>query len=165
MEVALQTGWEREEFRALYDAAIARFPEFHPLYFSMIRSLQPKWGGSIEEIDAYISEVVKQTEKRQRKIMYVRLYWYLAGAEGDDFSLFEDSSADWADMKTGFEQLIKATPKSDWNLNNFASFACRAGDADTYRKLRKQIGEEIYEDAWPSTYTMEVCDERLLKKI
>ena len=69
-------------------------------------------------------------------------------------------------MKAGFEQLIAATPKSNWNLNNFATFACRAGDADTYRKLRKQIGEEqLYEDAWPSNLTMEVCDERLLKAI
>ena len=45
-----------------------------------------------------------------------------------------------------------------------SAFACRAGDAHTYRKLRKQIGEQFYEDAWPSNYTMEVCDERLLKK-
>jgi hypothetical protein len=165
MEVALQLGWEPAEFRALYDAAISRFPDFHPLYFSMIRSLLPRWGGSIEQVDAYIAEVVKQTEKRQRKIMYARLYWYVAGAEGDDFSLFEDSAATWADMKTGFQQLTAATPKSSWNLNNFASFACRAGDADTYRKLRKKIGEEIYEDAWPSNYTLEVCDERLLKAI
>jgi hypothetical protein len=165
MEVALQLGWERAEFRALHDAAIARFPDFHPLYFSMIRSLEPRWGGSIEEIDAYIAEVDRQTQAQQGKIMYARLYWYLAGAEGEDFSLFEDSAANWADLKTGFEQLIAATPKSNWNLNNFASFACRAGDADTYRKLRKQIGEPIYEDAWSSNFTMEICDERLLKVI
>jgi len=164
LEVALQLGWERAEHRALYDAAISRFPDFHPLYFSMIRALDPSWNGSIEEIDAYIAQVVKQTEARQGKIMYARLYWYLAGTQGEDFSLFEDSAANWADMKAGFEQLIAATPKSNWNLNNFATFACRAGDADTYRKLRKQIGEEFYEDAWPSNYTMEVCDERLLKK-
>jgi hypothetical protein len=165
MEVALQLGWERAEFRALYDAAIARFPHFHPLYFSMIRSLEPRWGGSIEEIDAYIAEVVKQAKAREGKIMYARLYWYLAGAEGEEFALFEDSAANWADMKAGFRLLIAATPKSRWNLNNFASFACRAGDADTYRKLRKQIGEQVYEDAWPSNLTMEVCDERLLKVI
>lgn len=166
MEVALQLRWEPAEFRALYDAAISRFPEFHPLYFSMIRSLEPRWGGSIEEIDAYIAEVVKQAKAQEGKIMYARLYWYLAGAEGEDFVLFEDSAANWADMKDGFEQLIAATPKSNWNLNNFAAFACRAGDADTYRKLRKQIGEEqMYEDAWPSNFTMEICDERLLKVI
>ena len=68
-------------------------------------------------------------------------------------------------MKTGFEQLIAATPNSTWNLNNFASFACRAGDADTYRKLRKQISERIYNEAWPDNYSMEICDERLLKAI
>jgi hypothetical protein len=165
LEIAVANSWDSAEFRALYDAAITRFPDFLPLYNRMIRSLQPRWGGSFEQIDAYVAEVVKQTEARQGKVMYARLYWYLANAEGDDFALFEDSAANWADMKTGFKQIIAATPKSNWNLNNFASFACRAGDADTYRKLRKQIGEKIYEEAWPSNYSMEVCDERLLKKI
>ena len=166
LDVAVAKGWDRAEFRALYDAAIDRFPDYHPFYFKMIRSLQPRWGGSIEEIDAYIAAVTKQTGARQGKVMYARLYWDLAGDEGDDFSLFEDSAADWADMKAGFEQLIAATPKSDWNLNNFASFACRAGDADTYRKLRKKIGDKrFYEDAWPDNYKMEICNERLLKAI
>lgn len=166
MEVALQLRWEPAEFRALYDAAISRFPQFHQLYFSMIRSLEPRWGGSIEAVDAYIAEVVKQTKGRDGKIMYARLYWYLAQVEGEDFSLFEDSAANWKDMRAGFKELIAATPKSNWNLNNFAAFACRAGDADTYRKLRKKVGEEqMDEDAWPSTLTMEVCDERLLKVI
>ena len=165
LTVALANDWDPAEFRALHDAAIARFPDFHPFYFKMIQHLQPRWGGSIEQIDAYIAEVAKQTEAQQGKIMYARLYWYLAGIEGADFSLFEDSAVNWADMKTGFEQLIAATPKSNWNFNNFASFACRAGDADTYRKLRKQLDARFYEDAWPSNYRMEICDERLLKAI
>jgi len=68
-------------------------------------------------------------------------------------------------MKEGFEQMMKATPDSLWNLNSFAYFACRANDADTYRKLRKEIGGRVYGDAWPSNYTMEICDERLAKAI
>jgi hypothetical protein len=165
LDVARGGGWDRKEFRALYDAAITRFPDFYPLYFKMIRYLDPDWRGDIEQIDTYIAEVAKQTEARQGKIMYARLYWYLSDTRNQEFSLFEDSAADWADIKTGFEQLLAATPKSLWNLNNFASLACRAGDADTYRKLRKQIGKQIYNESWPDNYTMEICDERLLKVI
>jgi Tfp pilus assembly protein PilF len=50
-------------------------------------------------------------------------------------------------------------------VNNYATFACRAGDADTYRRLRKQIGDRRYDEAWPSNLNMEVCDERLTKPI
>jgi hypothetical protein len=165
LDVARATRWDRKEFRALYDAAITRFPDYYPFYFSMIRYLDPEWHGDIEEIDAYIAEAAKQTEAREGKIIYAQLYWYLADTRNQDFSLFEDSAANWADIKTGFEQLIAKTPKSIWNLNNFASLACRAGDADTYRRLRKQIGERIYDEAWPDNYTLEICDERLLKEI
>jgi hypothetical protein len=165
LNVARASGWDRAEFRALYAAAIARFPDFDPFYFAMIRYLDPDWNGDIEQIDAYIAEVARQTEARQGKIMYARLYWYLADTRNHEFSLFEDSAANWADIKTGFEQLIAATPKSSWNLNNFAALACRASDADTYRKLRKQIGERIYAESWPDNYTMEICDQRLLKAI
>ena len=165
LDVARANHWDRKEFRALYETAIARFPDFHYFYFAMLRYLDPDWHGDVEEIDAYIAEAASQTEARQGKIMYARLYWYLADSRNQEFSLFEDSGANWADMKTGFEQLIAATPNSTWNLNNFASFACRAGDADTYRKLRKQISERIYNEAWPDNYSMEICDERLLKAI
>ena len=68
-------------------------------------------------------------------------------------------------MKTGFEQLMKAYPDSHWNLNHFALFACRARDADTYRRLRKQIGDRPYDAAWPDNLSIEVCDERLTKPI
>jgi len=165
LNVARARGWNPEEFRALYAAAIDRFPDFDPFYYAMIRYLDPDWDGDIEQIDAYIAEAAKQTEARQGKIMYARLYWYLADTRNQSFSLFEDSAANWADIKTGFEQLIAATPKSLWNLNNFASLACRAGDADTYRKLRKQIGKRIYHASWPDNYTLEICDQRLIRTI
>ena len=93
LQVALALGWDEPEFRALYRAAIDRFPDYHPFYFRMVSYLSPRWYGSVEAVDAYVTEVVKQTEARQGKIMYARLYWAFAGAEGHDFALFEESGA------------------------------------------------------------------------
>lgn len=165
LEVALGLGWDYPQYRALYNAAVATFPEYHNFYFIMVQYLSPRWHGSIEQVDAYIAEAVKKTQAKQGKVMYARLYWSYAGSQDEEFSLFADSGADWRDMREGFEQMMKATPDSLWNLNNFAVFACRANDADTYRRLRKQIGGRVYGDAWPSNYTMEICDERLAKPI
>lgn len=165
LQVALALGWDEPEFRALYGAAVSRFPEYQPFYFDMVNYLSPRWYGSVDAIDAYVTEAVKQTEAKQGKTMYARLYWAFAGTLPYDADLFADSNANWADMKAGFEQLMKAYPDSHWNLDNFAVFACRARDADTYRQLRKQIGDRPYGDAWPDNLSMEVCDERLLKPI
>ena len=60
-------------------------------------------------------------------------------------------------MKVGFEEMMKEYPDSSWNLNNFASFACRAHDTDTYRRLRGQIGGRVYEQAWYEN-EIEGCD-------
>jgi hypothetical protein len=165
LQVALALGWDEPEFRALYRAAVSRFPDYQPFYFNMVNYLSPRWYGSVDAVDAYVTEVVKQTESKQGKIMYARLYWAFAGTLPYDSDPFEDSHANWAEMKAGFEQLMKAYPDSYWNLNNFAVFACRARDADTYRRLRKQVGDRPYDAAWPDNLSVEVCDERLAKPI
>lgn len=165
LEIALGLGWDQPQFRRLYDEAVAHFPDYHSYYFTMLYYLSPRWYGSVEAVDAYVREATQQTQAGQGKIMYARLYWAFAGSEGEDFALFDETGANWADMKSGFEQMMKASPQSKWNLNNFASFACRAHDGDTYRKLRKQIGDRPYGDAWPSNFSIEICDERLNKPI
>ena len=68
----------------------------------------------------------------------------------------------WSSMKAGFEQLMKRYPKSTWNLNAFAAFACRANDGATYGALRARIGQNVIAFAWASNYSSDVCDERLL---
>lgn len=165
LEIALGLGWDEKDFQALYEAAVGRFPEYLPFYFQRVRYLAPRWNGSVEAVDSYITSVVRQTRAKHGQIMYARLYWALTNAQGEDFPLFEESKASWRDMKVGFEQLMKEYPESSWNLNSFASFACRAGDAVTYRRLRAQIGEEPYAMAWPSSLTMEDCDRTFERSV
>ena len=160
LEVALGLSWSEDKFRRLYETAVAQFPEYYPLYFQRVRYLSPRWGGSTEAFDDYVTDVVRQTEAKHGKVMYTRLYWAFANAQGQDFALFEASKANWTDMKTGFEQLSQQFPKSMWNLNNFAMFACRAGDGETYRGLRKKMGNTQYTMAWPENFTMASCDAR-----
>ncbi len=94
--------------------------------------------------------------------LYTRIYWDLTEQEGPDFDPFRDSHADWSLMKAGFEGLMKRYPKSKWNLNAYAYFACRANDGATYGELRARIGQDVIPSAWASNYSTDVCDERLL---
>jgi hypothetical protein len=79
-----------------------------------------------------------------------------------DFDVFHDSPATWPNMKAGFEGLMKRYPRSNWNLNAFAYFACLADDAPTYGILRARIGSNVISTAWASNHSAEVCDEHLL---
>lgn len=160
LEVATDLHRDEKTFRALYDAGVARFPEYQPLYSAMIRHLSPQWYGSIEAIDAYIAETVKPMPPQQGKMMYVRLYRAFVNSQPQDFPLFTASKASWPKVKAGYEEMMKEYPDSSWNLNNFASFACSAHDAETYRRLRGQIGGRIYPQAWYRD-ELEGCDRRL----
>jgi hypothetical protein len=63
-------------------------------------------------------------------------------------------------MKRGFEDIIRRSPHSAWNINNFAAFACMAGDKQTFQSLRFRIGKTIMPDAWPSNYSLDLCEHK-----
>jgi hypothetical protein len=52
-------------------------------------------------------------------------------------------------MKSGFERMISDYP-DPWNVNNFAKFACIAGDGATLFRLTERIGDRPIMAAWQS---------------
>lgn len=150
---------ETERDKVFVDGA-TRYKTYWPLYFTMQTYLLPRWGGSWSTIDNFVDWSVKNTENTEGKALYARLYWSVAGSMLDGEQLFKTTKAQWPKMKAGFQDLMAKNPDSRWNLNNFAEFACEAGDSATYRALRKQIGKDILPNAWRRGYVMEVCDAK-----
>lgn len=159
--IARDAGWDHKRYRAVFDEATQRFPWYVPLYLWAANYLSPKWGGTYEEIDALARRTAKLPLGADYSL-YTRVYWHVADDQELEFEPFHDSLASWPLMKTGFEGLMKRYPKSKWNLNAFAYFACRANDGSTYGTLRAKIGQDVMPNAWASNYSTEVCDERLL---
>lgn len=95
--------------------------------------------------------------------MYTRLYWMFAKLSGDTEDIFTDGLADWGSMKSGFQELVARYPRSDYVLNVFANFACRAGDKPEYSALRAQAMKRFSGSAWSGEYTVADCDARLGK--
>jgi hypothetical protein len=160
LSVGRDMQWDPKRDDALFREAIERFPGYVPFYLSMSDYLSPKWGGSYEAVDKLARETVAKSGGDYS--LYTRIYWNLSDEEEDDFYLFNDSLASWPLMKTGFDRLMQRYPKSLWNLNAYAAFACRARDRDTYSSLRARIGQNVIAVAWPSNQSTDVCDERLL---
>ncbi len=164
--LSMTVGEDRDasggELNELFEQGTQRFPEYLPLYAERVRELMPRWSGSYEKIDAFVSKAHAATAKRHNFEMYARLYDHLASLEDSDFELFQESNAEWAIMQHGFKDLMAAHPQSRWLLNRFAYFACIAKDAEQYRPLRAQIAADVWTDAWRGKHSVQRCDEKLL---
>ncbi|MFM9971393.1 MAG: hypothetical protein ACKVQK_23675 [Burkholderiales bacterium] len=164
IELAGQGGWEREKRWALFREAVAREPYYQAHYFNFVSFAIPRWGGNYEEIAKIADEAVKLTSKQEGVTFYTRVYWSLQGTEGTTADIFRDAGASWPRMKKGFDELIKLNPKSNWILNNYASFACRANDKQTFLALSTQIGTQPYRQAWSSNHSYDVCVRRFTEQ-
>lgn len=144
--IARGQGWPDDDYMDLVSEGLEIHPYFYPIYFSAIRNLLPKWGGSIEEIDAFALAAVKYTEKEEGQGMYARIYWSVSQSEyGKD--LFTRSKVDWSRMSAGIDDVMARFP-DQWNINNFARFACLAKDREKTRELIALVQEPPIAVAW-----------------
>ena len=141
--VMIDVSWDedrpRAEIFALFADAVKRDPGFQSTYIAMAWRLTPRWGGDIERYRDFVEDAVKRTRATEGATMYARLYWVFANVEFD--RSFSDLGIPWPKMKSGFDDLIARYP-SPWNVNNFASFACRANDKATFLKLLPKLTPE-----------------------
>lgn len=160
LAVGLDQSLGAETLRDIFNRGFVDFPMHLPLHRQMLRSLMPRWGGSYEAVDKFITDVHNHTVRRLGFEMYARLYWIYASLEGDDVDIFSDAKADWPIMRSGFDDMVRHYPHSDYVLNVYANFACRAGDKDKYHALRSVIATRESAAAWSDKFSLQSCDKR-----
>lgn len=140
-------NWRNEQMLAVAKEGLKRNPDDTDLYFQVLDSLLPKWGGSPRAVDDFIKYAAEQTKDRVGQGMYTRMY--LAAAD-DEFghALFEVSYADWGRMKQGFEDLLARYPDNASRLNSYAYMACLAKDRDSFLKQIARVGKEVDRSKW-----------------
>lgn len=161
LDVNLWLGASVQRQFTLYERGIEAFPDYYPLHCHMVQSLLPQWGGSNTAVARFIESVAKRSSPATKAQMYTRLWWCVDGSTSLDVNVFRSMGASWARMKEGFESLNESYPRSLWNQSNYASFACRAGDVATYRRLRSELGNRIdtyAREAFPSNVSLDLCD-------
>lgn len=160
LAINLQRDRQKSPFAA-FDEGREKFPAYYPMYFAMMGYLLPKWHGGLDQLEHFAAEAVARTQAQEGKAMYARLYWSAAQGQFRD-NLFAQSKADWARMRAGFEDVIARYP-DQWNLQNYASFACDAGDDETLAKLFERIAEPSIDEAWRSRARYVACGRRVGK--
>jgi hypothetical protein len=163
IRIGSDAGLPGEVLRELFDEGMSRHPGYHPIYFAYVRELAPRWGGSYAEADTFIREQTAAKAVPDGDELYARMYWTLDQIEQGPPSFFQESKVSWPRMRKGFERMMRAYPKSARNRANFAVFACRAHDGNTYGILRPKIDPGEFNQAAPTGISLEVCDARFMK--
>jgi hypothetical protein len=158
--IAGDLGQTGPELRRLFDEGLRKFPDYFALHHVYMRSMVPRWGGSWESAAKFVAEQVAQKGDEAGDILYARLFWYGDSWDGSSPDFFEKSRVEWPRMRRGFERLMEAYPNGARNHAAFASFACRANDAETYRRLRPNIDRGWFREVAPRGATVEACDAR-----
>lgn len=153
--IARAENWDRNEFDALLNEALDREPLFYQTYFSALEYLLPKWHGNMEEIENFAQNAVARTKEQEGLGLYAQIYWYASRSQYKD-DIFNNTLVEWSQMKDGFEDVISRYPDA-WNLNNYARFACLAGDKPKTIELLKRIESSVVAEAWTTPLLKNRC--------
>lgn len=164
LDVAAATRRDDKFTVGLFNEAINRHPYYQPLYLEMARH----WASRlVERADwAKADEVIRQAAANTASLdgtgNYAALYIQLGDFQECGCNLFEESRLSWTRMRDSFENLVQRYPSTD-NLNQYAAFACRAGDKSTYLKVRPRIVNRVVPDKWLDGYSPDLCDRRFVQ--
>jgi hypothetical protein len=136
------------------DKALDLHPSYYPLYFEIAFHNAPKWGGDPVAIEAFARNAVARTKATDGYALYARIYWSMAQSQFGD-AMFHVSEVRWPDMKQGIMEVMKSYP-DQWNINNFAKFACLSGDRNYAKTLVAQITDPIPK-AWSAAVSFDDC--------
>ena len=149
---------KRDALYKIFKEAIAQHPTYYFSYFITLDRLQTKWYGKSGEIFHFIKEEADLAEENYSDELYTRMAWTIV----DNNIFFNTTSKtrmvaldyfykypkiEWSRMRKGFEKIIAVYP-SPWNLNNFAWFACVAGDKETAQRLLGRVEKQPIQKLW-----------------
>lgn len=146
----------------IFNEAVIKYPNYQPLYEEMNNYWAPTQGkANWSKVDEIINLAVDKTAKVEGEANYAWLYSQVFDQQRIEFDVFRYSNVSWKRMKGSYEELVQRYP-SAYNLNRFAMFACKAEDKATFLNLRPRIRDNIIKEAWPSNYSVDLCDHRFM---
>ncbi|HUJ99646.1 MAG TPA: hypothetical protein VLV85_15455 [Stellaceae bacterium] len=155
LDVARALDWPKQNFRDLLHEAMTAEPDFYPTYFAALPYLLPQWHGSLREVESFADEAVVATRQSEGTSMYARIYWYLSQTCCGD-EIFARTLDSWPKMRAAFDDMIARYPDG-WNVNNYARFACLAGDRATAKRLFLRLGDAAMTEVWTPPGLFERC--------
>ncbi|WP_457447200.1 hypothetical protein [Roseateles sp. P5_E4] len=122
-------------------------PNDECIYRAAIDGLMPRWGGTPQQLEAWVREAMRPLPEAESIMRYARLYndaaVYYYGQ-----SLFDKTQVRWSLMRQGLERLVAVYPGNYWR-NRSAVLACMVKDREVAAAALKTIDKPEL-DAWGS---------------
>lgn len=153
-EVVADLPTSPAEYRSLVQEFKTRGHYYQSALDVIFNYLQPKWGGSIEEMDQFAREITSLTRAQEGGAMYARLYWNIASQYPR--TLFTQTMADWPTMRAGLRDLHSKYPDPR-SVNALGTFACMAGDFATLDEVLSSLGDSVDKEQWALYLPYDEC--------
>lgn len=111
--------------------------------------MQPKWGGSYDEMERFARLANQSTMNVEHGEIYARLYWNMVFGSRDEMNrgFFTQTKASWPLVKKSFEVIVKNHPTAR-NFSGYALFACMAGDLQKSKEMLTKAQTAVYSKTW-----------------
>lgn len=135
------------------EAAIRKWPRYFDFYELRLTRLLPRWGGSWEDVDKFITRAATPLAKSEGDSLYARLYVSLQ-AQGIPT---KETTARWGRLKPSFRDLVTRYPDPIFK-NLYASYACLVKDKKELSAALQKIGpNELIPSVWLRDAPYENC--------
>jgi hypothetical protein len=131
--ILMNTQADVDELMSSVREGATRFPEYYEIYFSAAEYFTPTWSGHKRFIEDFANSTSRYVGEELKDGLYTRIYWYISQKEYGS-RIFQDSEVDWNKMSRGMDEILKHYP-DQWNIQNFAFFACAARDVSKTAEL------------------------------
>lgn len=154
LAIALDTTRVRADRDEVFREAVKRWPVYYDFYTARMSRLTPRWGGSWEEIEAFIDYWSQQQQALEGKSFYARLYIDLIGSQG---LTLNEPMIDWARMIESLSDLVSRRPDPVL-FNVRASLACYARDKAAFEDAMNDIPPgALQPEYWAAGSGIEAC--------
>lgn len=149
ISIAREQGADSKQILERADRALTRWPCFYALHNSVINILRPNWGGSRQDIQAYVKLALDHSRSREGTQAYARIYYYIARSTLADDPLDDLNAlgAKWLPFKQSLAEILQKYP-STFNRDIARYMAGIGNDVPAYRALGRADTGGFFPVAW-----------------
>lgn len=153
MAVALDTHGTKTSPLEAFETGVSNWPNYYDFYEVFLTRLVPKWGGSWEKVDEFITYWDEKQQVQESQSLYSRLYY---NVHKHNRANPHETKADWNKLKPSLVALFTKYPVKE-HFEIAASYACYYADYEFYSLLLSEhkVGDS---EAWLRGASIEKCN-------
>jgi hypothetical protein len=147
IEVMNGLNADKATILALAREALDHESTYQPIDYVAANALLPKWGGSTEDLQQFVTLAVAKSSAAQGNQAYARIMFNIARADPEPVTALTQAGVQWPVLKASLEEISVAYP-DPWNLNAERAMACLMGTRADYDAVLPRVSPNLKSVAW-----------------